>query len=64
MERLIGIVGIEISIRGPKQRRTNYRARVAQLVEHRAITREFADSNPGRINTQDHKITEEKVLPL
>ena len=37
---------------------------VAQLVEHQAVTREFADSNPGRINTQDLKITEEKVLPL
>ena len=40
------------------------RAPVAQLVEHRAVMREVAGSNPGRINTQDLKITEEKVLPL
>ena len=40
------------------------RAPVAQLVEHRAVTREVAGSNPGRINIQDLKITEEKVLPL
>ena len=36
----------------------------AQLVEHLAVTREVVGSNPGRINTQDLKITEEKVLPL
>ena len=40
------------------------RAPVAQLVEHRTVMREVAGSNPGRINTQDLKITEEKVLPL
>ena len=39
-------------------------APVAQLVEHRAIMREVAGSNPGWINTQDLKITEEKMLPL
>ena len=33
---------------------------MAQLVEHRAIMRELLGSNPGRINTQDLKITEEK----
>ena len=33
---------------------------VAQLVEHRAVIREVEGSNPGRINTQDLKITEEK----
>ena len=43
---------------------TGYRAPVAQLVEHRAVMREVAGSNPGRINTQYLKITEEKVLPL
>ena len=37
---------------------------VAQLVEHRAVMREVAGSNPDLINTQDLKITEEKVLPL
>ena len=31
---------------------------------HGAVTREVAGSNPGRFNTQDLKITEEKVLPL
>ena len=41
-----------------------HRAPVAQLVEHRAVMQEVAGSNPGRINTQDLKITEEKVLPL
>ena len=44
--------------------RAPHRAPVAQLVEHRAVLREVAGSNPGRINTQDLKITEEKVLPL
>ena len=37
---------------------------MAQLVEHRAVTREVAGSSPGQINAQDLKITEEKVLPL
>ena len=37
---------------------------MAQLVEHRAVTREVAGSNPGRINTQDLKITEKKVLQM
>ena len=37
---------------------------MAQLVEHLAVMREVAGSNPGRINTLDLKITEEKVLPL
>ena len=37
---------------------------VAQLVEQRAAMREVAGSSPGRINTRDPKITEEKVLPL
>ena len=46
------------------QGRLFHRAPVAQLVEHRAVTREVAGSNPSRINTQDLKITEEKVLPL
>ena len=40
------------------------RAPVAQLFERRAVMREVAGSNPGRINTQDLKITQEKVLPL
>ena len=40
------------------------RSPVAQLVERRAVTREVAGSSPGRINTQDLKITWEKVLPL
>ena len=35
------------------------RAPVAQLVEHRAVVLEVVSSN-----TQDLKITEEKVLPL
>ena len=39
-------------------------ALVAQLVEQRAVMREVAGSTPGLINTQDRKITEEKVLPL
>ena len=34
------------------------------MVEHRAVMREVPGSNPGRINTQDLEITEEKVLPL
>ena len=29
-----------------------------------AVTWEVAGSNPGRINTRDLKVTEEKVLPL
>ena len=37
---------------------------VAQLVEHWAVMREVAGSNPSRMNTQDLKIAEEKVLPL
>ena len=37
---------------------------MAQLVEHWAVVREVAGSSPGRINTQDLEITEEKVLPL
>ena len=37
---------------------------VAQLIVHRAVTLEVAGSNPGRINTQDLKISKEKVLPL
>ena len=41
-----------------------YRTPVAQLVEHRLVMREVEGSNPSRINTQDLKITEEKVLPL
>ena len=40
------------------------RAPMAQLVEHRAVTREIAGSNPRRINIENLKITEEKVLPL
>ena len=40
------------------------RAPVAQLVEHRVVMREVAGSNPGWINTQDLKITVEKVMPL
>ena len=40
------------------------RSPVAQLVERRAVTRGVAGSSPGRINTQDLKITWEKVLPL
>ena len=40
------------------------RVPVAQLVEHRAFMQEVAGLNPGRINTQDLNITEEKVLPL
>ena len=43
--------------------RTKNRAPVAQLVEHRAVMREVVGSNPSWINTQDLKITEEKVLP-
>ena len=39
-------------------------ASVAQLVEHGAVMREAARSNLGRINSQDLKITEEKLLPL
>ena len=35
-----------------------------QLVEHRAVMREVAGLNPGKINIQDLKITGEKVLPL
>ena len=53
--------------RKPKQRALSNevdRAPVAQLVERPAVTREVAGSNPGQINTQDLKITEEKVLPL
>ena len=34
------------------------------MVEHRAVTQEVAAWNPGRMNTRDLKITEEKVLPL
>ena len=34
------------------------------MMMHRVVMREVAGSNPGRINTQDLKITEEKVLPL
>ena len=37
---------------------------MAQEVEHRTVMWEVAGSNPGRNNTQDLKITEEKVLPL
>ena len=37
-----------------------HHAPVAQLVEHRAVTREVVSST----NTQGLKITEEKVLPL
>ena len=37
---------------------------VAQLVEHRAVKREVAGSEPGRVNTQHLTITEEKVLTL
>ena len=37
---------------------------MAQLVEKRAIKQEVAGSNSGRINIQDLKITEEKVLRL
>ena len=40
---------------------TSYRAPVAQLVEHRAVMREVAGSNPGRINTQDLKL---RILEL
>ena len=41
-----------------------HRAPAAQLVEHQAVMREVTGLNPGRINTQGLKITEEKVLPL
>ena len=37
---------------------------VAKLFENRVIMREVAGSIPGGINTQDFKITEEKLLPL
>ena len=37
---------------------------MAQLVEHRAVMWEVAGLYPGRINTRDLKITEEKVLRL
>ena len=39
-------------------------APVAKLAEHRVVIREIAGSTPGRINTKDLKITEEKVLSL
>ena len=45
-------------------KRRSDRAPVAQLVEHRAVTREVAGSNPGQIFSPDLKITEEKVLPF
>ena len=48
----------------PGFRTRSDRAPVAQLIEHRAVMREVAATNPGRINTQDLKTTEEKVLPL
>ena len=41
-----------------------YSSPVAQLVEHWAVMREVAGSNPSQINTLDLKITEEKVLPF
>ena len=47
-----------------EEEKVENRAPVAQLVEHQAVMREVAGSNPGPINTQDLKITEEKVLPL
>ena len=34
---------------------------MAQLVEHRAVMREVAGSNPGRINSRDLKISDEKA---
>ena len=37
-------------------------APVAQFVGHRAVMREVAGSNPGRINTQDLKITAAFVI--
>ena len=40
------------------------RAPVAQLVEHRAVTREVVSFDSGRTITQGLRITEEKVLPL
>ena len=43
---------------------TLHRAQMAQLVEHGAVMRDVAGSNPGWINNQDLKITEEKGLPL
>ena len=39
--------------------RDEYRAPVAQSVEHRADTREVAGSNTGPINSRDLLITEE-----
>ena len=40
------------------------RTPVAQLVEHRAVMRDVAGSNPDQINAHDLKVTYEKVLPL
>ena len=42
----------------------NSDAPVAQLVEHRAVTREVCEFDSGRTNTQGLKITEEQVLPF
>ena len=62
-ECAIGYEGDHGIRKNPRNHREN-RAPVAQFVERRAVTREVAGSNPGRINTQNLKIIEEKVLPL
>ena len=41
-----------------------YRAPVAQLVEHRTVTREVVSSTPAGPTLRVYKITEEEVLPL
>ena len=40
------------------------RAPVAQLIEHRVVTREVVSSTPAGPTLRVLKITEEKVLPL
>ena len=37
---------------------------MAQLVEHEAVMREIAGSNPSQINSQYREIIEEKGLPM
>ena len=66
-ERLVGTPAkrqVHVACNNPIQSTCKDRAPVAQLIEHRVVTREVVSSTPAGPTLRVLKITDEKVLPL